>query len=100
MGESRREIIGQFLLESTLIAIIGIITGIIGSVAIINIVDSVKIMTEMPGASTPFQIKIYFLVSSVCYASALAVVTTFIATFIPALRASKMDIVEALRKNI
>ena len=100
LGESRKEIIGQFLLESTLIAIIGIITGIIGSVAIINIVDSVKIMTEMPGASTPFQIKIYFLVSSVCYASALAVVTTFIATFIPALRASKMDIVEALRKNI
>lgn len=100
LGESRRDIITQFLLESVLVALLGIIFGILLSVGVIKLVETVKIMTEMPGASTPFQIKIFFLWSSVGYASTLALVTTVFATLLPALRASKMDIVEALRKNI
>lgn len=100
LGESRIDIIGQFLIETFFIALLGIGAGLLLSVGVIKLVETVKIMTEMPGASIPFQIKIYFLVSSACYASALAVITTIIATLIPALRASKMDIVEALRKNI
>lgn len=100
LGESRKEIVSQFLLESFFISLIGITTGIFFSLICIYIVETVKIMTEMPGASTPFQIKIFFMLSSVFYASTLALITTFLATFIPALRASKMDIVEALRKNI
>lgn len=100
LGESRKEIVSQFVLESIILSLIGITTGIIFSAVMIEVVEKVKIMTEMPGASTPFQIKIYFMLSSVIYASCLASVTTIIATLIPALRASRMDIVEALRKNI
>ncbi len=100
LGESRRDIVSQFVLESTLLSLIGIIIGICLTLGIIRIVETVKIVTEMPGASTPFQIKIFFMMSSVIYASFLASVTTVIATLIPALRASRMDIVEALRKNI
>ncbi len=100
LGESRKEIVSQFVLESVMLSVIGIITGIVFSLAMIQLVEQLKIMTEMPGASTPFQIKIYFMFSSVIYASCLASVTTIIATLIPALRASRMDIVEALRKNI
>lgn len=100
LGESRKDIVSQFVLESIFLAVIGITCGVLISAGLIELVDSVKIMTEMPGASTPFQIKIYFLFSSVIYASTLASVTTVIATLIPALRASRMDIVEALRKNI
>jgi putative ABC transport system permease protein len=100
LGESRKEIVSQFVLESILLAIIGVTSGVLFSAIMIEVVDKVKIMTEMPGASTPFQIKIYFMMSSVIYASCLASVTTVIATLIPALRASRLDIVEALRKNI
>ncbi len=100
LGESRKMIVTQFLLESLMIAIIGILCGVVASYGIIQIVESVKIMTEMPGASEPFQVKIYFLMTSVGYASALALITTVFATMIPAMRASKMDIVEALRKNV
>lgn len=100
LGESRKEIVSQFVLESILLAIIGVTSGVIFSAIMIEVVDKVKIMTEMPGASTPFQIQIYFMMSSVIYASCLASVTTIVATLIPALRASRLDIVEALRKNI
>lgn len=100
LGESRKEIVSQFVLESVMLSVIGIVTGILFSLFMIQLVEQLKIMTEMPGASTPFQIKIFFMMSSVIYASCLASVTTVIATLIPALRASRMDIVEALRKNI
>lgn len=100
LGESRKDIVSQFVLESIMLSCIGIICGVLISAGCIRLVETVKIMTEMPGASTPFQIKIFFLWTSVFYASCLASVTTVVATMIPALRASRLDIVEALRKNI
>ncbi len=100
LGESRREIVLQFVLESVLISLIGICCGIVLSAVGVKLIDTIKIVTEMPGATTPFQIKILFQWSSVFYASFLASATTVVATMIPALRASRMDIVEALRKNI
>ena len=100
LGESRKDIISQFLLESLILSFIGVIVGLCFTLGCIKLIDTFKIMTEMPGASTPFQIKIHFLMSSVIYATFLATFTTVIATFIPALRASRLDIVEALRKNI
>jgi putative ABC transport system permease protein len=100
MGESRKDIIKQFVIESFLIGVIGVILGIIASIFIIQLIHAAGIMTEMPGASIPFQIRINFLYSAVIFSSLLAIVTAVIATLIPAIRASKMDIVEALRKNI
>jgi putative ABC transport system permease protein len=100
LGESRRDIVQQFVLESLFLSIIGITCGIALAAGLIELIDRVKIMTEMPGASTPFQIQVFFLSSSVIYASFLAATTTIVATVIPALRASRLDIVEALRKNI
>lgn len=100
LGESRKDIVMQFVLESVFLSIIGIACGISLAAGLVELIDRVKIMTEMPGASTPFQIQVFFLTSSIIYASVLAASTTVIATVIPALRASRLDIVEALRKNI
>lgn len=100
LGESRKDIVKQFLLESFVISIIGVIVGLFSSLILIQIIHAAHIMTEMPGASIPFQIRINFLFSAVFFSSLLAIVTAIIATYIPAMRASKMDIVEALRKNI
>ncbi len=100
LGESRSDIVKQFLLESFLISIVGLVAGVAISLVLIQIIHAANIVTEMPGASTPFQIQIIFLFTAVFYSSALAVTTAMIATLLPALRASKMDIVDALRKNI
>jgi putative ABC transport system permease protein len=100
LGESRKDIVSQFVLESIFLGLIGFISGIALSLVIINLVSAAHIMTEMPGASVPFKIIINFLFSSVVYSGCLAMFTTVFATLIPALRAAKMDIVDALRKNI
>ncbi|MDD4974967.1 MAG: FtsX-like permease family protein [Bacteriovorax sp.] len=99
-GESRSDIISQFVLESLLLTLVGTIVGSIGSWAIIQIIHIAKIATEMPGVSVPFTLHLNFLFSSVFYASFLALATSVIATYIPAKRAAHMNIVDALRKNI
>jgi putative ABC transport system permease protein len=99
-GETRSEIISQFILESLVIAFLGSIVGTICSIGIINIIQVSNISTEMPGASIPMPVKINFLSFSVIYASFLAFFTAVIATYIPARRAANMNIVDALRKNI
>lgn len=99
-GESRSDIIGQFVLESLILTSVGIFVGTITSWIIIQVIHFSKIVIEMPGASVPFNLQLNFLFSSVIYASCLALVTAFFATFIPAKRAANMNIVDALRKNI
>lgn len=99
-GESRSDIIGQFVLESLILTIIGTIMGSVGAWSIIQIIELSKIVTEMPGVSVPFILKLNFLFSSVLYASFMALTTSVIATYIPARRAANMNIVDALRKNI
>lgn len=99
-GESRSDVIYQFILESLLLTAIGIIGGGIGSWVIIQIIHASKIVTEMPGVSVPIILSVNFLFSSVVYASFMALITSIIATYIPARRAAHMNIVDALRKNI
>lgn len=99
-GESRTDVIAQFVLESLLLTLAGTIFGSIASFGIIQMIHTAEIVTEMPGASVPFTLHINFLFSSVFYASTLAFITSVIATYIPAKRAAHMNIVDALRKNI
>lgn len=100
LGESSKDIVSQFVLESVFLGILGFISGLILSQVVISAISAANIMTEMPGASVPFKIVINFLYSSVVYAGIVAMFTTVLATMIPAIRAAKMDIVDALRKNI
>lgn len=99
-GESRSDIISQFVLESLVLTFIGTIIGSIASWALIQIIHLAKIETEMPGASVPFTLHLNFLFTACLYAALLAFVTAIIATYIPAKRAAHMNIVDALRKNI
>lgn len=100
MGEKRSDIVKQFILESFMLSVVGVVVGVIFSLIVISLIHGANIMTEMPGASTPFQIKINFLISSVLYAGALSMGTALIATGVPAYRAARLNIVDALRKNI
>lgn len=100
MGEKRSDIVKQFVLESFMLSVVGIVVGVVFSSLMITLIQSANIMTEMPGASTPFQIKVHFLMSSVIYAGFLSMATALIATGVPAYRAARLDIVDALRKNI
>ncbi|MBY0414253.1 MAG: FtsX-like permease family protein, partial [Bdellovibrionales bacterium] len=100
LGESGQDIVRQFVLESLLLSLGGVIAGTIGAAIFIQILESAKVVTEIPGATIPILIRVHFLFSAVGYAGLLAFVTTLIATLIPARNVAHMNIVDALRKNI
>ena len=99
-GESRSNIVAQFMLESLIVTFFSGVIGTIGAWLFIKIIDVAKIMIDTPGASIPYAVHINFLFSAITYACVLTLLTSIIATYFPAKRAADMNIVDALRKNI
>ncbi|MFH1688950.1 MAG: ABC transporter permease [Candidatus Eisenbacteria bacterium] len=85
IGAKRRDIASQFLIESIILTGLGGIIGIIGGSAIGLLV---KAATPLPASVTP---------AAVALAAGFAVVTGLAFGFYPALRASRLIPIEALR---
>lgn len=100
LGESQTTILKQFLLEGSLLGIIGVVVGYISAVIMIIVINAARIPVALPGASTDVMVEIDFVPSAFLLAAVLGLGTTIIATYLPSARAAKMQIVEALRKNI
>lgn len=100
LGESRSTILKQFLFEGALLGVIGVVAGYISAIIMIIIINAINIPIALPGASTDVIVEIDFVPSAFVLAAILGLGTTIIATYLPSARAAKMQIVEALRKNI
>lgn len=100
LGESRRTIRLQFVLEGTLLGALGSIAGAILGYSEILLVNSLKIPVTMPGASMPFPMELMLYGPAFRDAMILAVLTAGFAAFWPARRASRMNIADALRRNV
>ena len=90
----------QFLMEGLFLGLGGVLLGILGAICIAKGFNAMNIPIIFPGASAPIFIKIEVLYSAILKASLLGLGITILAAVIPAHRASKMNIVEALRYNI
>lgn len=100
LGVRRRRILATFLLEGTLLgAIAGILGATLGYV-LSEAISTVGIpMPPAPGMSRGFTASIMVTPGIMVEALLLAVVTTLIASIYPAWRASRLEIVDALRHN-
>ena len=92
MGFNGGDVIEIFLTQSVVIGWIGGLTGLILGNIIVRIIDNVPfevgIMTTLPVAYRPYD---YFM------AFAFGIIITFLAGYLPARKASKLDPVEILR---
>ncbi len=100
LGDSPIDLIKQFLIEGTILISISCILGVIFSSAMAKILTSLKIEFASPGASTPLILGFKFLPKHYLISVVLCYVTGIFATLIPTLRATRINIVEALRKNV
>lgn len=100
LGEKRKSVVFQFLMEGFFLGLCGAIIGTCAAIFLAKLFNSMNIPIVFPGASAPIFIKIEVLVNSIAKASSLAVLITILAAIFPAQRASKMNIVQALRHNI
>jgi len=100
VGLHRSGILRMFIIEGALIGSIGGICGIFLGVGIAEVISVIGIpMPPAPGMDTGFTAQILITSQLAIDALLLAIVTTLIASAMPAWKASRMNIVDALRCN-
>lgn len=100
LGETRKTVLYQFLLEGAILGTVGSLAGVLAGTLLAGILNAVKLPMVVPGASTPLVVHIDLFASSYAQAVVLAVLASTLAALIPALRASRMNIVESLRHYV
>jgi len=100
LGVKRGAILRQFLTEGALLGVAGAAFGLVLAVILALTISAVGIpMPPPPGTGRGYVAHIVLSTGLVLDASLLAVVSTLIASFYPAWRASRLPIVDALRSN-
>jgi len=100
LGNSRRDLLTQFLGEGLLLGVAGALLGVILGMAFAALISFIGIpMPPPPGATEGFSAKIRVTPGLTAQALVLAVLTTLLASAYPAWKASRMIIVDALRHN-
>lgn len=100
LGVKRTGILRQFLHEGALIGCLGGSIGIVLGLLFAEIISSIGIpMPPPPGMARGYTAEILVTLDMILEALALAILTTLIASIYPAWRASRMQIVDALRHN-
>ncbi len=100
LGVKKIDILWQFLCEGILIGSIGGALGVLIGWLLAAIISSIGIpMPPPPGMARGYTGEILLTSNMVLEALALAILTTLIASVYPAWKASRMQIVDALRHN-
>ncbi len=87
IGSTPAHLLSRVLREGAIIAIVGIVTGIVGGLALVRLVSSYLGEITMPGTMT------------IVAAAATLVLAAILASLMPAARASRVDVLQALRSE-
>jgi len=99
LGANRRRIQRQFVFEGLGLALVGAVAGIVCALLLAQLISHVGIpMPPPPGMTRGFTGQIRADTMIVFNAVVIAVVATLAASFYPAWRASKLNVIDALRK--
>lgn len=100
LGDRKGEVLRQFAIEGVILGALGGVAGaVLGFVTSIAL-TSLEVPIVLPGATIPIPIRISHLPSAYLFAFMLSVGTALVATMIAARRATQMNIVDALKKNV
>ena len=100
LGVARRSVLAQFLIEGTLLGVIGGANGVVLGVLACIALSAVGIpMPPPPGQSWGYTAEMRLTVSNLLQAFALAVAAAAVTALYPAWKASRLPIVDALRAN-
>lgn len=100
LGETRESVVRQFLREGFVLGALGSALGLVLGGAAAATLNALGIEITMPGASGVIQIHIDLFLGAFLGATALSLFASTAAAFIPAWRASRLDIADALRRNV
>ena len=100
IGDTRQDIMWQFMTEGLVMGIVGGIVGCLLGLFMAWLLTSLKVPIVTPGATTPLLVEVDLLPSAFRDAFFLSCLVAMAATILPAYRASRLGIVDALRRNI
>ncbi|MBI1859847.1 MAG: ABC transporter permease [Deltaproteobacteria bacterium] len=100
LGYTEGAVLAEFLLEGLCLGILGAVVGVVLGTAIALFLSSLGMAMVVPGASRPVHIRIELSVAQYLIAVTVALLASTLAAIAPALRASRMQIVDALRHNV
>lgn len=101
MGEKRRAIAGLILSENTILGVVGSLLGIGIGVAIALVVSAIGIpMPPPPNANIGYTATIQVVPITLLAASLVGFSSTLLAAVLPAIKVSRLAVVDALRQNI
>ena len=101
LGNRRTHVLSVFLIEGALLGIIGGGLGTLLGLALAAIISAVGIpMPPPPGRDTGFSAQVLVTPTLACAGLALAVAASVLASLYPAWKASRLQIVDALRHNV
>jgi putative ABC transport system permease protein len=99
MGENRARVLRNFVFEGLGLALMGGALGVLCGIVLAKIVTALGLpMPPPPGMTRPWAVEIWTPASVVMSTLAVALPSVLVASLIPAWRAARMNIVDALRK--
>ncbi|MCU0804447.1 MAG: ABC transporter permease [Burkholderiales bacterium] len=100
LGSRRREVLRRFLIEGTVIGLVGGVLGVVLGLVVAQIASAIGIpMPPPPGMSDGYTARLLVTPSLLLGAALLAGVTAAVASLYPAWKASRLEIVDALRHS-
>jgi len=97
MGTPRGWIVALFMLEATLLGVTGAIVGVVGGNLLGMLLNVSGLhMPPPPGYSSPIPFKVLHVPAQMITSSVLVIFSMAIASILPAIRASRLQIAEAL----
>lgn len=101
MGTRRGGVVILFLLEGAVLGVIGGLSGAIGGAVLASAISYVGIpMPPPPGATMSWTAGIIIVPKLFAFTFLLAIISTVVSSCYPAIKASRLEIAEALRHNI
>jgi putative ABC transport system permease protein len=97
MGTPRSWIMSLFILEATLLGVLGAIVGVVGGNLLGTLLNHSGIhLPPPPGTTVPMAFRVLHVPSLMIGSSILVIVSLALAAILPAIRASRLQIAEAL----
>jgi putative ABC transport system permease protein len=101
VGTRRRNVLLQFLIEGALLGIVGGLIGLVIGTALAELISWIGIpLPPPPGSNRPFTGQILVTAGIALHVLILTVCAAVLASVFPALKASRLQIVDALRTSV
>jgi putative ABC transport system permease protein len=97
MGTTRSRVARMFLAEGLVIGVLGALAGVVGGALLASLINRGHVMLPPPpGYTVGYPLRMLLTPSILVTAAVISVVTATISSIVPALKASRMKIVDAL----